>query len=75
MAKSTKEMVEIPLLNPHAAGIDIGSTEHWVAVPEGRDAEKVKRFTAFICDLHNIANWLKNCGIKSVAMESTGIYW
>lgn len=75
MAKSKKEVVEMAMLNPNAAGIDIGSTEHWVAVPEGRDAEKVRRFSAFTCDLHQIARWLKNCGITTIAMESTGIYW
>lgn len=75
MAKRKKEVVEMAMLNPNAAGIDIGSTEHWVAVPEGRDPEKVKRFMAFTCDLHEIARWLKKCGITTVAMESTGIYW
>lgn len=75
MAKSKKEVVEMPMLNPNAAGIDIGSTEHWVAVPEGRDTDPVKRFLAFTCDLHQIARWLKQCGITTVAMESTGIYW
>ena len=63
------------MLNPNAAGIDIGSTEHWVAVPKDRDAERVRRFTAFTCDLHQIARWLKKCGITTIAMESTGIYW
>lgn len=63
------------MLNPNAAGIDIGSTEHWMAVPEDRDTERVRRFTAFICDLHQIARWLKKCGVTTVAMESTGIYW
>ena len=70
-----KEVVEMPMLNPNASGIDIGSTEHWVAVPEGRDEETVRRFSAFTFDLHNIARWLKKCGVTSVAMESTGIYW
>ncbi len=63
------------MLNPNAAGIDIGSTEHWVAVPQDRDAERVRHFSAFTCDLHEIARWLKKCGITSIAMESTGIYW
>lgn len=75
MTKSKKEVVEMPMLNPNAAGIDIGSTEHWVAVPEGRDTEQIKRFSAFTCDLHQIARWLKQCGITTIAMESTGIYW
>lgn len=75
MARTKKTIVEMPMLNPNAAGIDIGSTEHWVAVPEGRDLKKVKCFSAFTCDLHQIAKWLKQCCIKTVAMESTGIYW
>jgi transposase len=65
----------MPMLNPNAAGIDIGSTEHWVAVPEGRDEEIVKSFSAFTTDLHRIARWLQYCGVTTVAMESTGIYW
>ncbi|MCL6220979.1 IS110 family transposase [Zunongwangia pacifica] len=75
MAKRKKETVEMALLNPNAAGIDVGSTEHWVAIPEGRDSEKTRRFTAFTCDLHQIARWLKKCGITTIAMESTGTYW
>lgn len=47
MVRTKKTIVEMPMLNPNAAGIDIGSTEHWVAVPEGRDLEKVKCFSAF----------------------------
>lgn len=75
MAKSKKEVVEMPMVNPNAAGIDIGSAEHWVAVPKDRDSENVKRFSAFTCDLHQIARWLKHCDITTIAMESTGIYW
>lgn len=75
MVRSKKTVVEMPMLNPNAAGIDIGSTEHWVAVPSERDKENVKCFSAFTCDLHQIARWLQKCKIKTVAMESTGIYW
>ncbi len=63
------------LINPDAAGIDIGSEEHWVAVPDGRDEYVVRKFGCFTSDLHDMANWLKHCGIKTVAMESTGVYW
>src|SRR5690606_35496005 len=58
-----------------AAGIDIGSREHWVAVPEDRDAEPVRSFGTFTSDLHRLARWLKDCAIHTVAMESTGVYW
>lgn len=62
-------------LNINAAGIDIGSESHFVAVPEGRDTESVREFTSFTCDLKNISLWLKKCGVETVAMESTGVYW
>lgn len=62
-------------VNPDAAGIDIGSEEVYVCVPDDRDPVFVRRFETFTCDLYALANWLKKCGIKTVAMESTGIYW
>jgi transposase len=64
-----------PIINTNAAGIDIGSEEHWVAVPEDRDDEPVRSFGCFTADLHAMAQWLKACGITTVAMESTGVYW
>jgi len=60
---------------PDAAGIDVGSTEMYAAVPAGRDEESVRRFSAFTADLIRLADWLKQCRIQSVAMESTGVYW
>ncbi len=66
---------ELARVNLNAAGIDIGSASHFVAVPEGRDTDTVKEFKSFTADLHELANWLERCGIKTVAMESTGIYW
>jgi transposase len=63
------------LINPDAGGIDIGSEEHWVAVPEGRDEHVVRKFGCFTVDLYDMATWLKQCGVKTVAMESTGVYW
>lgn len=54
---------------------DVGSFSHFVAVPSGRDEKCVKEFSAFTADLHNLADWLQKCGIKTVAMESTGVYW
>jgi transposase len=62
-------------VNLHAAGIDIGATEHWVAVPPEADAQPVRCFGTFTADLHALADWLKACGVTTVAMESTGVYW
>lgn len=64
-----------PLLNPDAAGIDVGAREHYVAVPRERDVQAVRYFGAFTEDLHRLAQWLLQCRIKTVAMESTGVYW
>lgn len=62
-------------INLWAAGIDIGSTSHFVAVPEGCADKTVREFKTFTTGLNELADWLKQCGIKTVAMESTGIYW
>ena len=62
-------------LHLNAAGIDIGDEEIWVCVPEGRDEKAVQRFGTFTCDLLALAAWLKACGVDTVAMESTSIYW
>lgn len=66
---------EMPVINPCAAGIDIGSEFHVCAVAPGSDVEPVRSFGTFTGDLHRMANWLKTCGITTVAMESTGVYW
>jgi transposase len=66
---------ELSMVNPNAAGIDIGSDAHWIAVPEDRDERPVRKFECFTADLHKLADWLSRCGIKTVAMESTGVYW
>jgi hypothetical protein len=65
------------MINPDAAGIDIGSREHYVAVPPGRDSHKqdVRHFQTFTADLYALAEWLEQCNIKTVAMESTSVYW
>jgi transposase len=57
------------------AGIDVGSEFHYVAVPEGRDPEPVRRFGSFTADLYRMVKWLLDCGIKSVVMQATGVYW
>jgi len=62
-------------LNPNAAGIDLGSAEHFVAVPADRDATPVRSFAAFTPDLHRLADWLTACRVTHVAMEATGVYW
>jgi transposase len=64
-----------PLLEPDAAGIDIGAREIFVAVPPDRDEEPVRVFATFTEDLDAMARWLVSCGITTVAMESTGVYW
>jgi transposase len=64
-----------PLLEPNAAGIDIGAREIFVAVPPDRDEEPVRVFATFTEDLDAMARWLVSCGITTVAMESTGVYW
>ena len=62
-------------INVWSAGIDIGATSHFVAVPEGCDEKPVREFKTFTTGLNELADWLKQCGIKTVAMESTGVYW
>jgi transposase len=64
-----------PVLNPHAAGIDIGATTIYVAVPADRDPQPVRSFGTFTQDLLALAHWLKQCDIRTVAMEATGVYW
>ncbi len=66
---------ELSRLNEHAAGIDIGSTSHFVAVGPGCCPDPVREFGVFTKDLYAIADWLRQCGVTSVAMESTGVYW
>ena len=58
-----------PHVNPHAAGLDIGSEEIWVCVPEDRDAEPVRPFGTFTPDLYALADWLATCRMATVAME------
>jgi transposase len=62
-------------VHPNAAGIDLGSREHFVALPEGRSTNLVRAFGCYTDDLLAMAAWLKENGIETVAMESTGVYW
>jgi transposase len=76
--KQRKKKVNFDILEqiqPNAAGIDIGAEEIYVCVPEGHGEERVRAFPTFTNDLHDLANWLVTCGVKTVAMESTGVYW
>src|SRR3954467_14710950 len=66
---------DLACVYPNAAGLDIGSAEIVVAVPPGRDAEPVRVFATFTSDLHALLAWLLACGIATVAMESTGVFW
>ena len=65
----------LTITHPNAAGIDIGSASHFVAVPPDRDDEPVREFASFTVDLNAFADWLTACGVDTVAMESTGVYW
>ena len=65
----------LEVVHPHAAGIDVGNNAHYVAVRPDRDQEPVRRFECFTADVHGMADWLQSCGAKSVAMQSTGVYW
>jgi transposase len=62
-------------MNLNAAGIDVEAECHWVAVPPDRDEQPVQRFGAFTADLYALAEWLRQCQIETVVMESTGVYW
>lgn len=73
--KKSSKQDGFQLVHPNAAGIDVGSRMHYVAVSPGRDAEPVRKFGSFTADLHEIAKWLKKCNVDTVAMESTGVYW
>ena len=65
----------LPVMRPDTAGTDIGATVIFVAVPVDRAAENVRSFPTFTQDLYALADWLAECGVKTVAMESTGVYW
>ena len=60
----------LEIVNPHAAGIDVGNESHYVAVPPGRDARPVREFGSWTASLEEMAQWLKSCGVKTVGMQS-----
>lgn len=75
MPKKRSRVVSLPIVEPNAAGIDIGATQIFVAVPADRDPESIRCFQTFTVDLERLADWLQQCEIRTVAMESTGVYW
>ncbi|HEX3626369.1 MAG TPA: IS110 family transposase [Verrucomicrobiae bacterium] len=78
-SKKTKKKISVndgwELISPNAAGIDIGSKEHWACVPANGDRKSIRAFGTFTADLNTLADWFEQCGITTVAMEATGVYW
>jgi transposase len=73
--KMQSEDLSLEVIHPDAAGIDIGNESHYVAVPPGRDSQSVRRFGCTTAELKAMAAWLKQCRIRTIAMQSTGVYW
>lgn len=69
------DFIPMAVVNPNAAGIDVGDTLHAVAVPVGRDERTVRTFGTMSADLGEIVVWLEKCGVDTIALESTGVYW
>src|ERR1700730_18507786 len=65
----------LTIINPNAGGIDIGNGSHFISVPPGRDPNPVREFGSWTAALRESAKWLKSCGVDTVAMQSTGVYW
>ena len=63
------------VVHRNAAGIDVGNSTHYVAVRPDKDREPVRRFDCYTADLHRLADWLQHCGVETIAMQSTGVYW
>jgi transposase len=75
MRKRSKRVEQVDVVHPNAAGLDIGSREIWGCVPADRDSQPIRAFGTFTPDLHQLADWLVKCGVDTIAMESTGVYW
>jgi len=73
--KKGEDPMDLHVVHPHAAGIDIGNAAHYVAVPADRDEEPVRTFACFTQDVQKMADWLIQCGIDTVVMQSTGVYF
>jgi transposase len=65
----------LEVMHPQAAGIDVGNGAHYVAVRPDRDPQPVRRFECFTADLHRLADWLEACGVETIAMQATGVYF
>jgi transposase len=74
-AKHPRRRQALPPVHAHAAAIDIGATLHVAAVGPDQDPEPVRTFGTFTNDLHRMADWFAACGVETIVMESTGIYW
>jgi transposase len=75
MPRTKRSRMAMSPVHANAAAIDIGATLHVAAVGPDRDPEPVRSFSTFTGDLHRLADWFKECGVSTVAMESTGVYW
>jgi transposase len=75
MRKIQSDSLTLQVVHPNAAGIDIGNESHYVAVPPDRDSQPVRQFGCTTAELREMAAWLNQCGICTVAMQSTGVYW
>jgi transposase len=73
--RKVRSATGLPVVHEHAAGVDIGAREIFVAVPGERDPEPIRSYPTFTGDLHQLADWLVVCRITTVAMEATGVYW
>jgi len=73
--KASLKRRKLSITHPNACGIDVGSASHFVAVPAESCDESVREFSSFTQDLHRLADWLAHCGVTTVVMESTGVYW
>src|SRR6476661_2820621 len=74
-ARAKVDWKALDVVHPEAAGVDVGGSEHWVAISPDRDPEPVRRFGCFTADLREMGRWLVEKGVRSVAMQSTGVYW
>ena len=69
------DSTELIVVHPNAAGVDVGNPSHFVSVPPERDQTPVREFGSWTADLRDMVAWLKSCGITTVVMQSTGVYW
>src|SRR5438034_11577815 len=75
-SRSTDEVRRaMPMVHPNAAAIDVGATMHMAAVSADRTSDPVRSFGTFTTDLHRLADWFAECGVETVVMESTSVYW